>query len=65
MEPENNKSQDRITVTAVFRDSNSAPKEKTKKRVDHMATVEDDDERLLAQIGYTQVCFYFSFLETS
>jgi hypothetical protein len=27
----------------------------SKKRVDEMATIQDDDERLLAQIGYKQV----------
>jgi hypothetical protein len=33
----------------------SAPEEATKPPVPKMATIEDDDERLLNQIGYAQV----------
>jgi hypothetical protein len=38
----------------------SAPEEPTKPSVPKMATIEDDDERLLNQIGYAQVGNIFS-----
>jgi hypothetical protein len=38
-----------VTLTSV------SPDEKSTKVANRMATIHDDDERLLAQIGYTQV----------
>jgi len=52
--PEPNSSSDNEKGAAINPDSKS-PKLEEPSRLRPMATIEDDDERLLARIGYRQV----------